>query len=40
MEHLREEREQIRQLRNVGTITYYMGAMHLVCSVPQFKPLK
>ncbi|NWI50816.1 LRCH2 protein, partial [Calyptomena viridis] len=36
MEHLREEREQIRQLREVGTIIYHVGAVHLVCSVSRW----
>lgn len=38
MEHLREEREQIRQLRNVCTVVYYVGAVRFVCFVPQVKP--
>lgn len=35
MEHLREEREQIRQLRNVCTIVYDVGAVCLVCTTTQ-----
>lgn len=40
MEHLREEREQIRQLRSVGTIIHCVGAVLFVCSVPQTFILK